>query len=138
MRLESRQPRGYGRPRRAGEQARGPTMTKRIRIYTGDDGESHFEEHPIEFGGGDRPAAAAEPATEIQFRLRPGGSFIDYHPAPRRQYVIYLTARVEIGCADGTSVVMEPGDVLEAEDTTGHGHTSRVLQEGICAFVPLG
>ena len=29
------------------------------------------------------------------------------------------------------------GDVLLANDTTGRGHTSRTLTEGMCAFVPL-
>ncbi|MDA0269486.1 MAG: hypothetical protein O2798_00700 [Chloroflexi bacterium] len=111
---------------------------KRIRIYTGDDGESHFEEHPIAFGDGDRPAAEVEAAESIQFRIRKGGTALDYHPAPRRQYVVYLTARVQIGCWDGSKVIMEPGDVLQAEDATGRGHTSTILQEGVCAFVPLG
>ncbi|MDO9445478.1 MAG: hypothetical protein Q7K37_09190 [Dehalococcoidia bacterium] len=111
---------------------------KRIRIWTGDDGESHFEEHAIAFGEGDRPAADSEPAEAIQFRLRRGGTALDFHPAPRRQYVLYLTARVRIGCGDGSSVIMEPGDVLQAEDTTGRGHTSTILTEGVCAFVPQG
>ena len=51
--------------------------------------------------------------------------------------MVYLTARVEIGLGDGSSVVMEPGDILQAEDTTGRGHTSHVLQEGICMVVRL-
>ena len=51
--------------------------------------------------------------------------------------MVYLTARVEIGLGDGSSVVMEPGDVLQAEDTTGHGHTSNVLQGGMCMVVRL-
>jgi len=51
--------------------------------------------------------------------------------------VIYLTASVEVACADGSRMVMEPGDVLLAEDTTGHGHTSRVLISGIGMTVPL-
>ena len=54
--------------------------------------------------------------------------FSDFHNAPRLQYVIYLTASVEIGLGDGSSTVMEPGDVLRAEDVTGHVHTSTVRQ----------
>ena len=73
----------------------------------------------------------------MTFVHRADGSFSDFHTPPQRQYVLYLTAAVEIGLGDGSSVVMEPGDVLLAEDTTGHGHTSRVRQGGICAFVPL-
>jgi hypothetical protein len=52
--------------------------------------------------------------------------------------VLYLTASVEIGLGDGSSKVMEAGDVLLANDTAGRGHTSRVVTGGLCAFVPLG
>jgi hypothetical protein len=110
---------------------------KRIRIYTGDDGESHFEELPLVWTEREGQRTAVQAADFVQFVKRPAEAFIDYHPAPRRQYVIYLTARIEIGVADGSTVVMEPGDVLQAEDTTGHGHTSRTLTEGLCAFVGL-
>ena len=73
----------------------------------------------------------------MSFAQRVEGSFSDFHNPPRRQYVLYLTASVELGLGDGSSVVMEPGDVLLAEDTTGRGHTSRVLLGGMCAVVPL-
>ena len=52
--------------------------------------------------------------------------------------MLYLTASVEIGLGDGTSILMERGDVLRAEDTTGHGHTSTIREGGLCAFVPIG
>lgn len=110
---------------------------KRMRIYTGDDGESHIEEHPIVFAERDGTRSVPEEATAVTWVTREEGSFIDFHPAPRRQYVLYLTASVEVGLADGTTVLMEPGDVLQAEDTTGRGHTSRVLRGGLCAFVHL-
>lgn len=112
---------------------------KVVRIYTGTDGESHVEPMdqtalPFTDRGGTRTPVV--PAVGVEFALRKAG-FIDFHPAPRRQYMVYLTARVEIGLGDGSSIVMEPGDVLQAEDTTGRGHTSRVLDEGICMVVRL-
>ena len=111
---------------------------KRIRIYTGADNESHLEELPLAFTEREGSRTALEGAVSVQFIRRPAGQFIDFHPAPARpQYVVYLTASIEIGLGDGTTVVMEPGDVLQAEDSTGHGHTSRTLIEGVCAFVPL-
>ncbi len=110
---------------------------KRIRIYTGADNESHIEELPLAFTERDGTRTALEGAESVQFIRRPAGQFMDFHPAPRKQYVVYLTASIEIGLGDGTTIVMEPGDVLQAEDATGRGHTSRTLIEGICAFVPL-
>ena len=54
------------------------------------------------------------------------GSFIDWHPAPRRQYVITLEGQTEIGLGDGTKRILNPGDVLLADDLTGRGHTTAV------------
>lgn len=110
---------------------------KFVRIYTGPDNESHIEQYEPSLTERDGTRTAVEGATGVVFAQRPEGGFIDYHPAPRVQYVLYLTASIEIGLGDGTSVVMEPGDVLRAEDTTGHGHTSTVRQAGACAFVPI-
>ena len=94
------------------------------RLYTGDDGESHIEEldlasHP-ELGAG-------QDASTITFREWPAGHYIDWHPAPRRQYIITLSGQGEIGLADGTLYRLGPGDVNLAEDLTGHGHTTRVI-----------
>jgi hypothetical protein len=115
-------------------------MSKLIRIYTGEDAESHIEHVEFEFNDRDGTRTTMQAATGVTFARRLDASFIDFHPAPRRQYVLYLSATVEIGLGDGSTVLMEPGDVLMAEDTTGRGHTSRVLEGkgGLCAFVPLG
>jgi len=110
---------------------------KFVRVYTGSDNESHTEVIEPPFAEGDGTRTALEGTTGIIFAQRADGGFIDFHQAPRLQYVVYLTASVEIGLGDGSSVVMEPGDVLRAEDTSGHGHTSTIRQGGVCAFVPI-
>jgi hypothetical protein len=111
---------------------------KRVRIFTGTNGESNIEEQPIDFSESEGSTmTGAQRAESISFFNRVKGAFDDFHRAPRRQYVFYLTARVEIGLGDGSSVIMEPGDVLWAEDTRGRGHTSRVLGAGLCAIVAL-
>lgn len=109
---------------------------KIVHITTGADGESHVTVTAPEFTENDRRRTTPQSAESISFMKREEG-FIEFHPAPRRQYMLYLTARVEIGLGDGSSVIMEPGDALYAEDTTGRGHTSRVLQAGVCAVVTL-
>jgi len=59
-----------------------------VRVYTGADGESHFEDlTPDQFAEivnhlGDGP---------ITVNRRPSPSFSDYHQAPRRQYVVNLS-----------------------------------------------
>ena len=110
---------------------------KFVRIYTGPDNESHTEVLDRAFTDGDGTRTELEATSGIIFAHRAAGGVINFHNAPRLQYVIYLTASVEVGLGDGTSTVMEPGDVLRAEDVSGHGHTSTVRQDGVCAFVPI-
>jgi len=110
-----------------------------VRIYTGPDGESHFEEVPLSFTEANNMRTRLQTAKSVLFRHTPAGYFRDFHTAPRRQYVFYLRGGVEIGVGDGSTRRMEPGDVLQAEDTTGRGHTSSALdgQEGYSAIVAL-
>jgi uncharacterized cupin superfamily protein len=93
---------------------------KVTRIYTGADGHSHFEEIEVEIG----KLVAGE---GIVFRHAPPGDVQDWHPAPRRQYVITLSGQVEIEIGDGTKRRFGPGDIMLADDTTGRGHISRVV-----------
>ena len=107
-----------------------------IRLYTGSDGQSHIEQIKLE----DHPELAElRPATGISFRVSAPGHFIDWHPAPRRQYVITLAGEAEIGLPDGTLHRLQAGDVNLAEDLTGTGHTTRVVSDvpRITATVPL-
>lgn len=106
------------------------------RLYTGDDGETHVEfmdlsTHP-ELG-------ALQKAVGIQFRSAPPGNFIDWHPAPRRQFVITISGEVEIGLGDGAVHRFGPGHVNLAEDLTGRGHTTRVVGNTprVTATIPL-
>jgi quercetin dioxygenase-like cupin family protein len=105
-------------------------------MYTGSDGQSHLEEQTISA----HPILAQERATtHIQFSELPAGTFMDWHNAPRRQYVIVLAGQLEIGFKDGTTKRMNPGDATLAEDTTGSGHTTRVISATpvIAAVAPL-
>jgi hypothetical protein len=53
--------------------------------------------------------------------------------------VIILSGQLEIGLGDGSKQVFGPGDARLVEDTTGRGHTTRVVGHGPCitATVPL-
>lgn len=106
------------------------------RLSTGNDGQSHIEEQKLE-----THAALKLPQTarHIVFREFPAGTFIDWHPAPRRQYVIILSGALEIGLGDGTLHRFGPGDARLVEDTTGQGHTTRALGHSpvLTAVIPL-
>jgi uncharacterized cupin superfamily protein len=102
---------------------------KILRIYTGSDGESHFEEveMPLQDQGKIGKLSQLQKATGIIFRETGPDYDYDWHPAPRRQYVINLSGEVEIEVGDGTTRRLGPGDILLAEDTTGRGHRSRAV-----------
>ena len=99
-----------------------------VRVYTGRDGKSHFEELKLPYENvSEAQRTALQKATGIQFRQTPPGNFSDWHIAPRRQYVITLEGQVEIGIGDGTKRIFNAGDVLLADDLTGQGHTTKVV-----------
>jgi hypothetical protein len=107
-----------------------------FRLYAGSDGQAHIETVELKA----KPDwLKGLPASQIAFREWPVGQFLDWHPAPRRQFVIILSGQLEIGLGDGSKHVFGPGDARLVEDTTGKGHTTRVLGTQVCvtATVPL-
>ena len=99
-----------------------------VRMYTGEDGQSHFEELDLHFDPSQEAQRTdVQAALGIQFVYQPPGFVIDMHPAPRRQYVVTLQGHAEIVLGDGTTRRFGPGDVLLAEDLTGQGHVTRVV-----------
>ena len=103
-----------------------------FRIYTGTDGQSHFEVIEPHFTSlEDAQRTAVQEGTGIQFVYQPPGYVIDMHPAPRRQYVMTLQGQAEIILGDGTALTFGPGDVLLAEDVTGEGHITRIVGDSV-------
>src|SRR5690242_12273546 len=66
---------------------------KIVRLYTGPDHESHFEdiEVVLNTSGSHMQASALQPAHGVMFRTASTNHLSSYHPAPRRQYVITLS-----------------------------------------------
>ena len=107
-----------------------------VRLYSGDDGQSHVEEMDLE----SHPDLTALQATEgIVFRMFQPGHFTDWHHAPRRQWVITLSGEVEIGLGDGSVHRYGAGHATLAEDLTGQGHTTRAVgtEPRVTATIPL-
>ena len=107
-----------------------------VRLYSGDDGQSHFEDLNIPVG--DVEHVALRSGGEMEIRKYSEGRFGDWHTARRRHYVIVLSGSMELGIGDGTVRRLGPGDVLLADDMTGQGHTSRLVGNPyMSAHVPL-
>lgn len=108
----------------------GDDALKLTRLYTGGDGESHFEdlEIPLQDAGLVGRLSKLETATGVVFRETDGDYDFDWHNAPRRQLVVMLGGgEVEIEIGDGSRRRLGPGEILLAEDTTGRGHRSRAV-----------
>jgi hypothetical protein len=103
---------------------------KVTRVYTGADGQSHFDEIEVEI-------EKLQPGDGIIFRHAPPGDFNDWHRAPRRQYVINLSGQSEIEISDGTKRRFGPGDIFLVDDTTGRGHISRALGSQPRLFITI-
>ena len=107
----------------------GDRTMKVVRIYTGPDNRSHFEDLQIPLKDGGKVGFVSDltKATGVVFRETTGDYNYDFHTAPRRQLVVNLEGEVEIEVGDGTRRILGAGDILLAEDTTGQGHRSRAV-----------
>ena len=110
-------------------------------LYTDPDGQSHWRDIEVEWvtqnpGG---KLSRRLPATGIIFRETPGEYDLDWHPAPRRQYIINLDAGVRITASDGEARVIGAGEVLLVEDTHGKGHLSQAIEGKMrhSIFIPV-
>jgi hypothetical protein len=110
-------------------------------LYADESGDSHFADLEVEFGEA-TPAgrvSARLPATGIIFRQVQPDYDLDWHPAPRRQYIINLDAGVQLTASDGEARQIGAGEVVLVEDTWGQGHLSKAVEARIrhCIFVTL-
>ena len=110
-------------------------------LYTTPDGESHFRDIEINWVEQRRGSKLSKrfPATGVIFRETEAEHNVDWHPAPRRQYIINLDAGVQITASDGESRRIGAGEVILVEDTWGKGHLSKALDGKLrhCIFVPI-
>ena len=122
-------------------------MTTYTRLYSDEHGESHFEDIEIDLTMTDYapPApplelSSATPATQFGFMNAPAGWSSDWHPATARNIFFVLSGEWEVTATDGEARRFTAGSVLRVEDTTGKGHSSRVIgqTDSLAAMVQLG
>lgn len=118
-------------------------MIKLTRIYTGEDGESHFEDMELPLDEKIKaPDQQTMPLKAIEVTIREsmdvvgGGDHMGWHTAPCRLLYIMLGGTLEIEVGDGTKRIFKAGDLFIAEDTTGRGHLSRA-RDRKSALIPL-
>src|SRR6185437_8757467 len=131
-------------PRRSPGTSTLPREERRMRIhniYVDGNGETHWRDIEVEWME-ERNAGKLSrrlPATGIIFRETSGDYDLDWHPAPRRQYIINLDGGVKITASDGEALEIGAGEVILVEDVSGKGHLSKSIggQMRHSIFVPV-
>jgi hypothetical protein len=110
-------------------------------LYTDAQGQSHFKDMEIEYVESSPGGRLSKrlPVTGMIFREVPPTYDLDWHNAPRRQYIINLDNGVQITASDGEARIIGAGEIVLVEDTTGKGHLSKAVNERLrhCIFVTL-
>lgn len=98
-------------------------------LYTDAAGETHFRDIEVDWVEERRGSklSARMPAHGIIFRETRADYDLDFHTAPRRQYIVNLDSGVEITASDGEKRTIGRGEILLVEDVTGKGHRSKGL-----------
>ena len=107
-----------------------------LRLYADEFGESHFES--VEIGYDQVVYAPPAPQFDISEQVK-SSQFINVrflvgwdsglHPTPRRQLFVVCSGIIEGCSSDGVSEIFEAGDMLLMEDTSGKGHTAKVISD---------
>jgi hypothetical protein len=110
-------------------------------LYEDANGISHFRDIEIEWVEEKNfsKLSARLPATGVIFRETSGDYDLDWHPAPRRQYIVNLDAGVQLTASDGEVRIINAGEVVLVEDIGGKGHLSKAISGKMrhSIFIPI-
>lgn len=106
-------------------------MIRCVRLWTGADNNSHFEEGMIALEHGARGDVLTDklPVTNVSFQETASGGSFAWHDAPVRQLVITLSGTLDFETRAGAHFTLHPGDILLAEDTCGGGHKWKLIDQ---------
>jgi hypothetical protein len=110
-------------------------MIRCVRLWTGDDQNSFFEEGVIELGPGQRGDWLSDKlaVATISFQETASGGAFAWHTAPVRQLVVTLSGTLDFQTREGEHFLLHPGDILLAEDTVGSGHSWKLTRRFLLA-----
>jgi hypothetical protein len=100
---------------------------KITRIFSDENGESHFENLEIPLANQGEIGFLSEniDVTKLQFRKVSAAYDYDFHCAPQKQYIVLLDGGVMIETSLGDKRTFETGEILLVEDLSGKGHRTK-------------
>ncbi|MFP4152124.1 MAG: hypothetical protein ACLFR8_08755 [Alkalispirochaeta sp.] len=98
-----------------------------VRIFTGEDGITHFEDGliPLVPAGEIGDLSEAIPGGTVRFRRTDADYDYDWHPTPARQFIFMMSGAIEIEVGDGEIRRINAGQTLFLEDLASPGHRTR-------------
>lgn len=104
---------------------------KITRIFSDEEGESHFEDLEIPLIDQGEIGYLSEnfEVKKLQFRKVSADYDYDFHHAPQKQFIVLLNGGVEIETSLGELRRFQTGEILLVEDTVGKGHKTRNLEK---------
>ena len=119
------------------------------RLFTDDQGDSCFEDLAIDLQPAGFAAEGVEPLPWAPFLANEGTFWIggsttwkgeSPHPAPQRFIGVTVQGEYEVTTSKGVTRRFPRGSVLLVEDTTGAGHSTKVISAedviGFCVVLP--
>ena len=107
---------------------------KYVRVYAGEDQETHFQDMEVPLKEADyappAPPIAVSPhenATGTVVVGFPADWFGDFHPAPKHQWMVITSGTLEIGVSDGEKWTLPTGTIAFMEESGSKGHSTRVI-----------
>ena len=106
-------------------------MIRCVKLWTGADQKSHFEEGFIDLEPGARGDALSVkvPITSASIHETDSDPKLGWHPDAARQLVITLSGTLDFQTRDGEHFLLHPGNILLAEDTVGSGHSWKLTDD---------
>jgi hypothetical protein len=117
-----------------------------VRLYTTPDGGSRFADETMELAPNGAPGLEGVLATSrigdvkgAFFASLKAGATEDWHPAPRRQFMVCLRGIVELTVSNGEKRRITPGQFVLVEDLSGKGHITHAAgnEDHVALAVPL-
>jgi quercetin dioxygenase-like cupin family protein len=104
-------------------------MIRCVRLWTGEDGDSHFEEGSIDLSKGERGDILSQvlAGASLSFQETSSGGSYAWHRDPVPRFVITLSGTLEFETRGGEHFTIRPGDILLAQDNTGSGHRWKLI-----------
>lgn len=100
---------------------------KMTRLYSGDDGQSHFEDVEMDMSN----TEVGRLGTPFNVRNLTFGVVsvenVPWHNMEEPAYIVVLEGEMELEVGDGTRRKFKAGDVILAEDMTGQGHITHSM-----------